>query len=52
MRDKYRRWLLVDHVLPAEVWGHYRKSFFRSYGFQIEKENQNIGLLETDYSRN
>jgi len=25
------------------------KEFFRSYGFTIEKENQKIGLLETDY---
>ena len=46
-RDKYRRWLLVD--LPQnEVWA-LSKEFFRSYGFKIEKENQKIGLLETDY---
>jgi outer membrane protein assembly factor BamC len=25
------------------------KEFFRSYGFKIEKENQQIGLFETDY---
>ena len=47
MRDKYRRWLLVD-LPPSEVWA-LSKEFFRSYGFQIEKENQKIGLLETDY---
>jgi outer membrane protein assembly factor BamC len=47
MRDKYRRWLLVD-LPPAEVWT-LSKEFFRSYGFQIESENQKIGLLETDY---
>jgi len=47
MRDKYRRWLLVD-LPPTEVWA-LSKEFFRSYGFQIEKENQKIGLLETDY---
>jgi len=47
MRDKYRRWLLVD-LPPAEVWA-LSKEFFRSYGFQIEKENQKIGLLETDF---
>ena len=47
MRDKYRRWLLVD-LPPREVW-KLSKDFFRSYGFKIEKENQNIGLLETDY---
>jgi outer membrane protein assembly factor BamC len=47
MRDKYRRWLLVD--LPsAEVWT-LSKEFFRSYGFTIEKESSKIGLLETDY---
>ena len=47
MRDKYRRWLLVD-LPPSEVWT-LSKDFFRSYGFEIEKENQNIGLLETNY---
>jgi len=47
MRDKYRRWLLVD-LPPSEVWV-LSKDFFRSYGFEIEKENQNIGLLETNY---
>jgi len=47
MRDKYRRWLLVD-LPPAEVWT-LSKEFFRSYGFTIEKENSKIGLLETDY---
>ena len=47
MRDKYRRWLLVD-LPPSEVWA-LSKDFFRSYGFKIEKENQKIGLLETDY---
>ena len=47
LRDKYRRWLLVD-LPPSEVWA-YSKEFFRSYGFKIQKENQKIGLLETDY---
>ena len=46
-RDKYRRWLLVD-LPPSEVWT-LSKEFFRSYGFKIEKENQKIGLIETDY---
>jgi|TARA_B110000008_G_scaffold275743_1_gene313768 outer membrane protein assembly factor BamC len=46
-RDKYRRWLLVD-LPPSEVWA-LSKEFFRSYGFTIEKENQKIGLLETNY---
>jgi len=46
-RDKYRRWLVVD--LPSsEVWS-LSKEFFRSYNFKIEKENQKIGILETDY---
>ena len=47
MRDNYRRWLLVDSA-PSEVWFK-AKEFFRSYGFKIEKENQKIGILETDY---
>ena len=46
-RDKYRRWLLVD-LPPGDVWA-LSKEFFRTYGFKIEKENQKIGLLETDY---
>jgi len=47
MRDNYRRWLVVD--LPSsEVWS-LSKEFFRSYNFKIEKENQKIGILETDY---
>ena len=46
-RDKYRRWLVVDKS-PQDVWA-LSKEFFRSYGFKIEKENQKIGLLETDY---
>jgi len=47
VRDQYQRWLLVD-LPPAEVW-NLTKEFFRSYGFKIEKENQKIGLFETDY---
>ena len=47
MRDKYRRWLVVD--LPAsEVW-RLSKEFFRAYNFKINKENQKVGILETDY---
>ena len=46
-RDTRRRWLLVD-MSPSEVWS-LSKEFFRSFGFQIEKENQKIGILETDY---
>ena len=47
MRDNYRRWLVVDKP-TNEVWS-LSKEFFRSYGFVIEKENQKIGILETDY---
>ena len=46
-RDQYRRWLLVD--LPQQELWSLSKEFFRSYGFKIEKENQKIGLFETDY---
>ena len=46
-RDAYRRWLLID-MPPSEVWS-LSKEFFRSFGFKIEKENQKIGILETDY---
>jgi len=47
LRDQYRRWLLVD-LPPEEVWT-LTKEFFRSYGFKIEKENQKIGVFETDF---
>jgi len=47
MRDKYRRWLVVD-LSPTDVWS-LSKEFFRSYNFKIKKENQKIGILETDY---
>jgi outer membrane protein assembly factor BamC len=47
MRDNYRRWLVVD-LPPSEVWS-LSKIFFRSYNFKIVKENQKIGILETDY---
>ena len=46
-RDSRRRWLLVD-MPPNEVWSR-SKEFFRSFGFNIEKENLKIGILETDY---
>ena len=46
-RDAHRRWLLVD-MPSSEVWS-LSKEFFRSFGFKIEKENQKIGILETDY---
>lgn len=47
MRDNYRRWLLVD--LPSDQVWSISKEFLRSYGFKIEKENQKIGILETNY---
>jgi outer membrane protein assembly factor BamC len=47
MRDKYRRWLLIDKP-SSEVW-LLTKEFFRSYNFKIEKENQKIGIFETEY---
>ena len=46
-RDAHRRWLFVDMPF-SEVWP-LSKEFFRSFGFKIEKENQKIGILETDY---
>jgi len=46
-RDNIRRWLLVN-MPPSEVWS-LSKEFFRSFGFKIEKENQKIGIFETDY---
>ena len=47
MRDNHRRWLLVDST-SSEVWTK-AKEFFKAYGFKIEKENQQIGIFETNY---
>ena len=46
-RDIFRRWLVVD-LPPEQVWS-LSKEFFRSFGFTVEKENQQIGIFETDY---
>jgi len=46
-RDSFRRWLVVDKT-PGEVWP-WAKEFLKSYGFKIEKEDQKIGVMETDY---
>jgi len=46
-RDAHRRWLLVD-MPSSEVWS-LSKEFVGSLGFKIAKENQKIGILETDY---
>jgi len=46
-RDSFRRWLVVD-LPPEQVWS-LSKEFFRSFGFTVEKENQKIGVFETDY---
>jgi outer membrane protein assembly factor BamC len=35
-------------IAPSEVWV-LSKEFFRSYNFKIEKENQKIGIFETEY---
>jgi len=39
---------LLVNMTPNEVW-LLSKEFFRSFGFKIEKENQKIGIMETDY---
>ena len=49
-RDSFRRWLVVDKT-PSEVWP-WAKEFLKSYGFKIEKEDQKIGVMETDYLEN
>ncbi len=46
-RDNFRRWLVVDKT-PSEVWPWIR-AFLRSFSFKIEKEDQKIGIMETDY---
>ncbi len=46
-RDAYRRWLLVDKT-PSEIWP-LAKEFLQSFGFKIKKEDEALGIIETEY---
>ncbi len=46
-RDAYRRWLLVDKT-PGEIWP-LAKEFLQSFGFKIKKEDEALGIIETEY---
>jgi outer membrane protein assembly factor BamC len=46
-RDAYRRWLLVGKS-PSDVWP-LAKKFLKSFGFTINKENEAIGIIETEF---
>ena len=46
-RDAYRRWLLVNKA-PSDIWP-LAKEFLQSFGFQIKKEDEAIGIIETEY---
>jgi len=46
-RDAYRRWLLVDKT-PGEIWPM-AKGFLQSFGFKIKKEDEALGIIETEY---
>ena len=46
-RDSYRRWLLVDKT-PSEIWP-LAKEFLQSFGFKIKKEDEALGIIETEY---
>ena len=46
-RDAYRRWLLVDKT-PTEIWP-LAKEFLQSFGFKIKKEDEALGIIETEY---
>ena len=46
-RDAYRRWLLVDKT-PSEIWP-LAKDFLQSFGFKIKKEDEALGIIETEY---
>ena len=46
-RDTYRRWLLVGKP-PEYVWPK-AKEFLQSFGFQIKKEDEALGIIETEY---
>ena len=46
-RDAYRRWLLVGKS-PSDIWP-LAKKFLKSFGFTIKKENEAIGIIETEF---
>tara|TARA_B110000914_G_scaffold223188_1_gene238151 strand:+ start:2052 stop:3134 length:1083 start_codon:yes stop_codon:yes gene_type:complete len=46
-RDTYRRWLLIGKP-PGEIWP-VAKQFLKSFGFTIKKENEAIGIIETEF---
>jgi outer membrane protein assembly factor BamC len=46
-RDAYRRWLLVNKT-PSEIWP-LAKEFLQSFGFKIKKEDEALGIIETEY---
>jgi outer membrane protein assembly factor BamC len=46
-RDAYRRWLLVNKS-PSDIWP-LAKEFLQSFGFKIKKEDEAIGIIETEY---
>jgi len=46
-RDAYRRWLLVDKT-PSEIWP-LAKEFLQSFSFKIKKEDEALGIIETEY---
>ncbi|MCS5591360.1 MAG: outer membrane protein assembly factor BamC [Gammaproteobacteria bacterium] len=46
-RDAYRRWLLVNKS-PSDIWPLV-KEFLQSFGFQIKKEDEALGIIETEY---
>ncbi|MGE4570506.1 MAG: outer membrane protein assembly factor BamC [Gammaproteobacteria bacterium] len=46
-RDAYRRWLLVNKP-PSDIWP-LAKEFLQTFGFKIKKEDEAIGIIETEY---
>ncbi|MDN0073363.1 outer membrane protein assembly factor BamC [Crenobacter sp. SG2303] len=50
-RDGNQRWLLVKGKSAAELWPQL-KAFWQDNGFVIKSEEQDIGLMETDWAEN
>ena len=50
VRDGSERWLVV-HQSPEVLWPQI-KEFWQDYGFLINVENQETGIIETDWAEN
>ncbi|WP_225721667.1 outer membrane protein assembly factor BamC [Candidatus Vallotiella sp. (ex Adelges kitamiensis)] len=50
-RDRSRRWLVINGVMPGELWPRLR-SFWEENGFILEINSPITGIIETNWSEN